>query len=581
MPDNALMPNPAIVAADESLKAIFECIDRRQSFLLEAGAGSGKTYSLVKALRYVTSKQGREFARRSAKVACITFTNIASDEIKSRIDSHPSVVTSTIHAFCWSIIKDFQPNLRAELPNLPKWKERLDAGGGIAGRPIEYDLGFPSASPEDGAVSLGHNDVLGLIVRLMIQPKFRRIFAARYPVLFIDEYQDTDKEFVGSLLEHFVGKADSPLIGFFGDHWQKIYAEGTGGIENANLISVLQQSNFRSVETVVSVLNRMRPGLPQACSAPGSVGVAVAFHTNGWKGARRDGKGGGHWTNDLPSEVAHEHLEALRLRLEGEGWDFSAEKTKILMLTHTVLAAEQGYDQLAKVFSRNESFLKKEDAHIKFLLDTVEPVCAAYGKKKFGEMFAALDAHTPNIRSYAEKAAWVKDMVTLLNFRENGTVGDVMDHLRATRRPRIPDVVERRERELQQWDAKPGEEEPKLVGRVRSLRGIPYRQVSALARFVDDSTPFSTKHGVKGAEFENVLVIAGRGWSQYNFNELLETFDNPADQVKFQRNRNLFYVACSRPKKRLAVLFTQQLSDASLGRLENWFGADNVHAFAP
>jgi DNA helicase-2/ATP-dependent DNA helicase PcrA len=575
------MPNPAIVAAEESLNAIFECIDQRQSFLLEAGAGSGKTYSLVKALRYVTGNQGREFARRNAKIACITFTNVASDEIKSRIDGHPSVFTSTIHAFCWSLIKDFQPNLRAELPNLPKWKERLDESGGIAGRPIEYDLGYPSAAPEDSTVSLGHNDVLGLIVKLMRLPKFRWIFAARYPVLFIDEYQDTDKEFVGSLLEHFVGKADSPLIGFFGDHWQKIYAEGTGGIKNTDLITVPQKSNFRSVETVVNVLNRMRPGLPQSCSEPGSSGIAVAFHTNGWKGVRRDGKGGGHWTNDLPSDVAHEHLEALRHRLEGEGWDFSAEKTKILMLTHSVLATEQGYDQLAKVYSRNESFLKKEDAHVKFLLDTVEPVCSAYEKKKFGEMFAALDARTPNIRSFTEKAAWVKDMATLLNFRENGTVGDVLDHLVTTRRPRIPDAVERRERDLQKWDAEPGDEEPKMVGRVRSLRCVPYKQVSALARFVDDSTPFSTKHGVKGAEFENVLVVAGRGWSQYNFNELLEMFDNPADEAKFQRNRNLFYVACSRPKKRLAVLFTQHLSDASLGRLGNWFGEENVHAFAP
>ena len=31
------------------------------------------------------------------------------------------------------------------------------------------------------------------------------------------------------------------------------------------------------------------------------------------------------------------------------------------------------------------------------------------------------------------------------------------------------------------------------------------------------SFSISTQHGVKGAEFENVLVIIGRGWNQYNF----------------------------------------------------------------
>jgi DNA helicase-2/ATP-dependent DNA helicase PcrA len=579
--NNAAVNNPAKAAAEESLKAVFNHIDLGQSFLLEAGAGSGKTYSLVKALQHVIKTQGRELARNSAKVACITFTNVASDEIKSRIDGHPAILTSTIHAFCWSLIKDFQPFLRNELPNLPKWQERLEEVGGIAVRAVEYELGYPSAKPEDIKVSLSHDDVLALAVKLMAQPKFRHLFVARYPVLFIDEYQDTNKEFVSALLEYFLDKGEHLLIGFFGDHWQKIYPEGTGGIENRNLATIPQKSNFRSVEPIVNVLNHMRPELPQACSEPGSRGMAVAFHTNGWKGMRRDGKGGGHWTDDLPAEVVHDHLEALRRSLEATGWDFSAEKTKILMLTHNVLATEQGYDQLAKVFSRNESFLKKEDAHMKFLLETVEPLCVAYSEKKYGEMFAVLDTRTPTIRSHAEKSEWARDMSILMELRANGTIGNVLDHLQATKRPRLPNSVEQRERELKQWDAEPAEEEPSAIGRTRSLRGVPYKQVTALAQFIDDNTPFSTKHGVKGAEFENVLIVAGRGWSHYNFNQLLESFDNPADQEKFQRNRNLFYVACSRPRKRLAILFTQKLSDAALNKLSEWFGPDNVHTFSP
>lgn len=71
---------------------------------------------------------------------------------------------------------------------------------------------------------------------------------------------------------------------------------------------------------------------------------------------------------------------------------------------------------------------------------------------------------------------------------------------------------------------------------------------------------------MKGAEFENVLVVCGRGWNQYNWNQMLEWSNTAVPDEKidtFERNRNLFYVACSRPKKRLAILFTQQLS--SLG----------------
>ena len=276
------------------------------------------------------------------------------------------------------------------------------------------------------------------------------------------------------------------------------------------------------MQPVVAVLNRMRPELPQACAELDSEGFAAAFHSNDWAGARRTGQGGGHWTDDLPAEAAHAHLEALRAKLEGDGWDFSADKTKILMLTHNVLAAEQGYDRIAKVFSRNESFVKKEDRHIKFLLEVVEPVSVAYEAGRFGEMFAALDARTPIIRSYAQKAEWIRDMSVLIDLRANGTVGDVLDHLKETRRPRFPDAVERRERELAEWVVEAGEEEPSTVSRLRNLRGVPYQQVIALSRFVDDHTPFSTKHGVKGAEFENVLVDSGRGWNHYNFNQLLE-----------------------------------------------------------
>jgi DNA helicase-2/ATP-dependent DNA helicase PcrA len=86
---------------------------------------------------------------------------------------------------------------------------------------------------------------------------------------------------------------------------------------------------------------------------------------------------------------------------------------------------------------------------------------------------------------------------------------------------------------------------------------------------------------VKGAEFENVLVVVGRGWSRYNFGEMLEWAGPrgmiPAkSQNKFEQNRNLFYVACSRPKIRLAILFTQLLSPAALSTVQLWFSAQNV-----
>jgi DNA helicase-2/ATP-dependent DNA helicase PcrA len=583
MADNSTA-NPAVVAAEASLKEIYECLDAGSSFLVEAGAGAGKTHSLVMALQRLIETKGAEFVRKNQQVACITFTNVASEEIKSRTDGHPAIFSATIHAFCWLLIKDLQPFLKAELSNIPDWTERLAEAGGIGGREIEYELGFPSAKSDRKTVTLAHSDVLAFTVKLMAQEKFRRLILSRYPVIFIDEYQDTDEQFVESLKAHCLGQQGSPVIGFFGDHWQQIYGETScGNIAHDALTVVEQKANFRSDRNIVEVLNKMRPELPQAFKDPKSTGVATAFHTNEWKGVRRDGKGGGHWTGDLPATDAHSYLDALKAKLASEGWDFSTEKTKILMLTHGVLAAEQGYSGIHKSFSGTAAnYAKKEDQLIKFLLEIVEPVCRAYAAKHYGEMFAAMGGKTPSIRSHGEKEKWTQDMSSLLDLRAKTSIGEVIDHLKKTRRPRLPEAIEKKEQELIDVATNGGEESSSLK-RYRALRGIKYEEIVALSQFVDDHTPFSTKHGVKGAQFENVLVVAGRGWSKYNFNRLLEWLQNPAnigtDGETFERNRNLFYVACSRPKKRLAILFTQELSATALECLNRLFGQENVQPF--
>ncbi|OIQ72641.1 hypothetical protein GALL_457300 [mine drainage metagenome] len=377
------------------------------------------------------------------------------------------------------------------------------------------------------------------------------------------------------------------MIGFFGDHWQQIYGEEDtcGRITDAALAKVEQKSNFRSAPPVIEVLNRMRPELPQAFSDPNAEGEVAVYYTNSWKGPRRDGKGGGHWKDDLPEEASHAHLEALRGKLEADGWDMSPSKTKILMLTHGVLAAEQGYRGIAKAFSGyNNSFAKKEDSLIKFLLEVMEPVAVAYEGKRFGEMFRVLGMKVPPIRRADDKLEWARDMSVLLRLRQEATIGEVIDHLMTTGRPRLPDSILQREKELREWVEAGEAEESGSKARLKQLFSIKYTEVVALSQFVDEHTLFSTKHGVKGAEFENVIVVAGRGWNKYDFNKLLEYLANsgdiPADRSAYERWRNLFYVACSRPKKRLAVLFTQELSDTAIQGLSMLFGSENVFDFS-
>ncbi|MCM3709023.1 UvrD-helicase domain-containing protein [Sporosarcina luteola] len=568
--------NPAELAAKEALEKVYSCIYKKKSFVLEAGAGAGKTYSLIHSLKHMLEIEGNRLLRNNQQIACITYTNIARDEIESRTDYHPVIFSATIHSFCWSIIKDFQSRLREVLPEIDKWADRLRETGEINNHTITYDIGYPRI--ESQKVSLGHNDVLSLTMRLLEDDKFRKIFSFRFPVIFIDEYQDTDINFIESIKKHFLDKNEGPLFGFFGDHWQKIYGTGCGKIEHDSLETIGKKANFRSCKTIVDCLNRIRPELMQEVNNPED-GSVLVFHSNAWKKERRTES---HWKGDLPTDIAHQSLEETKLELLKRGWDFSQEKTKILMLTHNILAQEQGYRNIADVFPNNDSYIKKEDDYIAFFVNILEPVCIAYENKKFGQMFSYLEGDRPVIRSHKDKLEWVTHMDKLISIRKDKDIGEVIEHLKKTRYPSLPESIERDEIEINlvKSNKELDEYRKRKIARITKLKTIPYQEVIALSRFIEHKTPFATKHGVKGAEFENVLVVIGRGWSMYNFSQMLEyeLIGIPRNKIDmFERNRNLFYVACSRPKKRLALVFTQELSDSAIVTLTNWFGQDSLH----
>ena len=96
-------------------QVIEECLNltRPASFFLYAGAGSGKTRSLVEALKYVQTKGRHQLRVKGQQVAVITYTKAACDEIKRRIGHDPLVVVQTIHSFTWEqLVKGFTGDIK-------------------------------------------------------------------------------------------------------------------------------------------------------------------------------------------------------------------------------------------------------------------------------------------------------------------------------------------------------------------------------------------------------------------------------------------------------------------------------------
>ena len=570
--------SPAEQASIECLDKVFTAISEKRNFRVEAGAGAGKTYTLIKALKFLIQNFGDEFQKENKKIACITYTNVAKDEIRSRTDHHPVIFADTIHAFAWEMMHGFQKALRERVVQLEgRWPERIDEAGGITNQTVKYNLGYPKIT--DTEIYLHHDDVITIFTSLLYEPKFRKIFASRYPVLLIDEYQDTNKGLADALVANFIKVKGDTLIGFFGDHWQKIYGSNTCGLIEASeneLVVIGKEANFRSDRNIVQVLNRMRPELPQHEFDPESGGETLVYHSNNWVGQRR---GGGHWAGDLPPTDAHDYLDWTKLKLEVNGWNISPETTKVLMLTHNVLAAEQGYGNVAAAFSNNDDFLKKNNDYIAFLADVVEVGARAFEERKYGEMIEAFKANTPKIKKQSDKEIWHTAMAELQNLRQNGTVGDVIELLKGTQKPRLTKKIAEKEQRFEEIRTMPVEEREEddnhFFTKMQRIKAIPYPEITALVDYLNDKTLYSTKHGVKGAEFENVIVVLGRGWNHYNWNQLLEWMNAggpPAgNEDTYERSRNLFYVACSRAKKRLCLLFTQELSANAITALQVLF----------
>ena len=71
--------------ADKVDKQIIEALREGHSFRVEAGAGSGKTYSLNRVIEWIQKICGLNIVEKSKNVACITYTNAAVEVITERL----------------------------------------------------------------------------------------------------------------------------------------------------------------------------------------------------------------------------------------------------------------------------------------------------------------------------------------------------------------------------------------------------------------------------------------------------------------------------------------------------------------
>src|SRR6056297_2489347 len=244
---------------DKSLEKIFACIDNKESFLLDAGAGSSKTWPLIKTVDYIIAQKGKKLNRLAKRIGCITYTNAAVDEIEERYGENEVLVVNTIHEFFWSIISDYQQELKEIMVELYDEIKNID---NLKNLRIQYKE-FKRIS--EGIIS--HDEVIKLSGEIFANyPKLKKIFMDRFPFVLIDEYQDTHQEIVNIFLEFIAAESENKdfIVGFFGDFMQSIYENRTGRITaQDNLQHISKETNFRSAPEVIDLLNNIRTDIEQ------------------------------------------------------------------------------------------------------------------------------------------------------------------------------------------------------------------------------------------------------------------------------------------------------------------------------
>jgi DNA helicase-2/ATP-dependent DNA helicase PcrA len=588
--------------ADVELRA---CLDQPQtrSFVMIAGAGSGKTTSLVKALAHLERAKGIAMRRRSQQIACITFTEVAVGEIWGDVGNAPLFHVSTIHSFLWTLVHSFQNDLRewvagriaekiaeaeekiakprtheptrvrlradivryndhlARLPNVPRFT---------------YSTGSNYAQGQ-----LGHDDILRVGPALIEQHALMRsIVAQRFPFIFVDESQDTNPDVVAALKRIAAMPGTGFCLGFFGDPMQKIYLAGAGVIDvEQGWTEITKPENFRCPTSVLSVINRIRAEDDQLVQIAGTrigddgpmpiqVGAAKLFIVQA--GPDRTAR-----VNQVRQWMASANDDPLWQSDEGDG------SVRMLVLVHRIAARRLGFPDLYASLNDHgatglkDGLLEGTAWLLRPFIPYLLPLVAAARAGADFEVMSALRKDCPLLakeyaagQNVAALLAQLKaDLDILVEMFSDGstkTIKNVLDFVYAQN---LAELDDRFIPYLTNAAADDPDEEHSEYRSVLAFLATPATQLWGYNCYIQSQSPFATQQGIKGAEFRRVLVVLDDEESDYSLfsygkywgTEALSTADRKniteGNDSVLDRTRRLFYVCCSRAMQDLAVVF--------------------------
>ncbi|MBF0244339.1 MAG: ATP-dependent helicase [Planctomycetes bacterium] len=572
---------------------VAKCLAEGRSFAVIAGAGSGKTFSLVDALGLIRTAHGSELRTNGQRVACITYTKRAVQVISTRLGFDDLFIVSTLHSFLWGEIKTFARDIReavreARIPQLiAKAAERDNGGQSITARKARETVkrlteerglldDVEAFSYDDTPHSqylkgrLSHDDVIEIAGYLLKNKvALSKAFGMRYPFVLVDEAQDTFPVVVEAF--NAVAAGDRPsVIGYFGDPWQQIYEERAGEFQPPDGGEVITKTeNFRCSVSVIAFLNKFRKDVEQYpagdnCARQGSVQITLVQAEDPAAPRRR---------------YSEEQIDRALLRMDQalDNWGWSGRNDVIrLFLARQMIARRLGFTHLNRLFTgpyasaaAQEDYESGEHFLLKPILNAVWPLIEANRRRDQRQIVDLLRAIGPAFdvrgknrdRSLKEMVDLSRRVVVELDdIWTNGNLRDVFGYCREKDLVRLPERLTehltRAPRQEEYEEEAHGAEKGDWLCDEYFEMGT--TELETYCDFVLENTAFSTQHGVKGEEYADVLVVFDdieAAWNNYSFSKLLtpNTSGEPTE-VQLRRSKRLAYVCFSRAEENLRIL---------------------------
>jgi DNA helicase-2/ATP-dependent DNA helicase PcrA len=620
---------------ETEVEQIFEHIKNGENFLLSGGAGSGKTYSLV----HVIKKAIEDNPTAKIVCMTYTNAAVKEIDDRVNHDNlNVSTIHDFLWANIKSFQRDLKKGLISLINNEhSKITSPDDIVNEAYFNSLETEIQYKEYTRiKEGIIS--HDEILEL-ANFMFKnyPLLCDILKDRFKFIFIDEYQDSSPLVVEIFLEHLKQSKKKNIIGFFGDAMQSIYDDSIGDlktyIDSGDVKEVQKKQNRRNPRLVMDLANRLRTdgivqepssddNAPNMCNGTikeGNIKFLYSSKNNleeiihstyfeGWDFSDSKQTKELYLTHNLIAPKAGfpelmaiydkdpiiDLKNKIRAKIKQDNKVIDEDYTfdqvvDLIALTNkkrlrkdiinedpiNIALYEQlkylPFSSVSKIYLTKDSLIddkkqdkddenrkgSKRDSLIKHLFK-IQNIIQLYKDKSYNEFIRKTEFQIISI----EKKKEIKDIIINIEKVSTLTIEEVINYADEVKICKKDDAFNKFINENEY-----------LYNRVKK---VSFREFQNLFAYLEGHTPFSTQHKIKGAEFDNVLVVLDNGnWSDFNFGYLLDNTSKLNENV-LKRTQKMFYVCCTRAKENL-IVFYHNPSEVIIKRAKDWFGDENVH----